>query len=390
MHVVFVRKSFRPDQDAAARAVYELACSLVEQGTEVTVLSTASAESALLPPGSSEPRLAALPARRAGGIVRFLFAASWWLARRCRQIDLVITLEDPTGVAATVLPTSILSRRRVRHVAWIMDQQTDQLVALQIGGLLSQWLNRVRLAIDTQALRVPEVIVVLGECMRDRMAARLPGRRIEVLPFWQEDLLPPGGRADQDRREGSPVGEEMVVTYSGHATFRHPLQVVLDAARLLEHDPRIRFVLAGTGPEMERALRAPVPANVQRGPVAPRAGLARSLLAADLHLVVLDARATGTCVPSKAYSAMGVGRPVLFIGSEECQVARDLRATESGVVVDGNDTRALALAIEGLRDDPVGRRAMGLKGRRFFEQSRERSVGCRRWVDLVDDLVAHR
>ncbi|WP_235959670.1 glycosyltransferase family protein [Nocardioides acrostichi] len=51
---------------------------------------------------------------------------------------------------------------------------------------------------------------------------------------------------------------------------------------------------------------------------------------AAVHLVVLAARFTGTSLPSKAYSAWAAGKPVLFIGHSECELARDINEFDCG------------------------------------------------------------
>ena len=49
--------------------------------------------------------------------------------------------------------------------------------------------------------------------------------------------------------------------------------------------------------------------------------LAESLRASDVHLVTLLKRLEGLMVPSKFYAIVAAGRPVLFVGDQDGEIA---------------------------------------------------------------------
>jgi len=150
---------------------------------------------------------------------------------------------------------------------------------------------------------------------------------------------------------------------------------------VLRDEPGVEFVAAGSGPRLaELAAEAGRRGLARLRVIAPvdEGRVSELLSMGGLHVVALDPRATGTCVPSKTYAAMAVARPVAFLGSERSQSALDVTAAGAGRVLDPADGKGLAAFIEELRCDPAaggyGRRAL-----EFFLRERELSIAGRRW-----------
>ena len=61
--------------------------------------------------------------------------------------------------------------------------------------------------------------------------------------------------------------------------------------------------------------------NVQFRPYQPRERLAQSLGACDAHLVTLRPELEGLVLPSKFYGIIAAGRPVLFVGAADGEIA---------------------------------------------------------------------
>jgi len=172
--------------------------------------------------------------------------------------------------------------------------------------------------------------------------------------------------------------------YSGNMGRAHDLETLVAAAERLRHRADLRFLFAGHGvgrAVVERAAeRLP---NVRLGDYQPRERLAASLSAADLHLVSLAPELCGLIEPSKLYGIMAAGRPALFVGPEESEVARTIRREGCGEVLRPRDADGLARGIESLADDPARRAAMGERGRDALVSRYGRKVATARFVDLV-------
>jgi colanic acid biosynthesis glycosyl transferase WcaI len=72
-------------------------------------------------------------------------------------------------------------------------------------------------------------------------------------------------------------------------------------------------------------------------------------------------------VPSKTYSILAAGRPLVASVDAGTEVARVVQRAHSGLAVEPDDPAAFVDALTALIDAPAQRAAMGAAGRRFVE-----------------------
>ena len=180
----------------------------------------------------------------------------------------------------------------------------------------------------------------------------------------------------------------MTVMYSGNLGVGHDLETLLRAAGALEGTHSLRLVFVGDGrarPALEGLAGELGLERVSFHPPVPLAELADSLAGGDIHVVSQREGTQGLLVPSKIYGILAAGRCVVFIGPEDTEVARMLRASGAGLVVPPGDDEATAQALETLAADKAVRREMGAKGRAWYKRhlGMERSV--EKWVSVIED-----
>jgi glycosyltransferase involved in cell wall biosynthesis len=164
----------------------------------------------------------------------------------------------------------------------------------------------------------------------------------------------------------------------------------LAAVEALQGEKSITFLFIGGGFNMD-ALKREVAERRLSGvrflPHQPREALADSLAAADVHLVSLIPSLEGLIVPSKFYGILAAGRPVVFIGDPDGELARVTVAARCGMAVTTGHGGELASALLKLKDDAAQRHAMGLAARRLLSERYSTSRAINSWVDLLTKAV---
>ncbi|RYE64609.1 MAG: glycosyltransferase, partial [Oxalobacteraceae bacterium] len=179
--------------------------------------------------------------------------------------------------------------------------------------------------------------------------------------------------------------ESFVVGYSGNFGRAHEFGTMLGAAASLLPENDIRFLLVGSG-HHHGAVTAVVAGhklhNVLLRPLQQIGNLAESLSASDVHLVSLLPQLEHCIVPSKFYGILAAGRPTIFIGDADGEVARLIARSGCGMHVPIGAVDELAAAIRHLRDRPDIRVEMGEKARQLLlsEYSHEKAVDA--WCSL--------
>ena len=237
------------------------------------------------------------------------------------------------------------------------------------------------------ATTAPPPITVLSNDLRDNVAAKVRASKqaaVRVIPnFVDTDAIRPRDRMTALRNELG-IGPETVVMYAGNVGFSQSLEMVVEVAKAM---PALTFVINGEGAALG-ALRqlADGMANVRFSGFQPPDRLPELLATGDIHLVPLKAGLGRVSVPSKTYSILAAGRPVLAAIDPGTEVPRILAESGGGLSVAPDDPAALEGALRQLTDDVPGRHAMGLAGRRWVEQAASPAGVARAYADLILEL----
>ena len=179
--------------------------------------------------------------------------------------------------------------------------------------------------------------------------------------------------------------------YAGNVGLSQSLDLVLAAARKLADRTDVVFVVNGGG-----SARAPLEEaatgldNVRFVDFQPKERLPEVLAAGDVHVVPLRRGLARSSVPSKTYSILAAGRPIVASIDEGTEVARVVEEAGAGLAVPPDDPDAFTHALATLLDDQARSRAMGAAGRAFVERWASPAAVAERYEALFDELVARR
>ena len=321
--------------------------------------------------------------RRAVGFIAYSLLAGVQCLRvggRRWRVGAVIAMSPPLTLGLTGWLVSRL--RRAPMVFNIQDVFPD--AAIETGAIDNRWIIAAASWLERISYRAADAVTVLSDDLRDNVAAKMsPTRRdrVHVIPnFVDTDAIVPMNRLTDYRRELG-LGDGPVVLYAGNVGFSQSLDLVVTAAKAL---PDVTFLINGDG-AAKGALQASALgcANVRfAGYIAP-VRLAELLATGDIHVVPLRAGLGRVSVPSKTYSIMAAGRPVLAAIDPDTAVPRILADSGGGLAVAPDDASAFVGGLRRLLDDPALRDRMGERGRAWVErEASPRAVGA-----AYDDLL---
>lgn len=387
--IIFINRFYRPDEQATAQLLRDLAEGLAALGHHVTVIASQPSPGrpgAEVLDGVRVLRVSSPCAGRRGAfsripaLVGFLRGALRLLDETARTGDIVVPLTDPPLLGCFVQRRARARGARVVH--WVQDIYPE--IAMALGripgpGLLRRWRDRTWQGADA--------CVTLG---RD-MAAFMMERRAaapRIQPNWAPAGLAPADASASTalRTEWGIPAASLVVMYSGNLGRVHDLAPVIALAERLRNESGITFVFAGSGAHrafLEAEAQKHRLASVRFLPHQPRERLAAVLSAGDVHLVTLHSACARFVYPSKIHGIAAVGRPMLFIGPPACDIARDIVSQNIGAVCARDEIEAMAGALVRWRDDPALRHEQGAAA----SAAAERNGGAARAVGVWDSLI---
>jgi len=112
------------------------------------------------------------------------------------------------------------------------------------------------------------------------------------------------------------------------------------------------------------------------------------LASSDVLLVPLDRAKSDLSVPSKLYTFLAAGRPVLGLAAPDSEVARLLRENDCGVDAPPDDPAAIAAAVKALAQAPEKRRALGANARDYVVRGFAKDKILRSYDALLRSVVS--
>ena len=252
------------------------------------------------------------------------------------------------------------------------------------GNPICKLMNHINRCICRRADR----IVALSSEMKAYILAHrdYPENAVKIIPNWYADhgpMLPD--------RENNPfrqvTKDRFTVSYFGNMGTMQDMQTILQAVRELR-DEDVFFLFAGHGNKME-ALRDTVQAegidNIKIYPFLHGQDFQNALEISDCALVTLVQGATGLCVPSKTYSYMMRGIPLLAV-MDEGDIVSDIESGAGRWVRNGEGS-LLARHIREMKADPETVSRMRMVCRKLYETKYTEEICTSQYVTLFRELL---
>ena len=295
-----------------------------------------------------------------------------------RRVDGVLAMSPPLTLGLTGWFTKLF--RGGMLVFNIQDIFPD--AAAQTGAITNKQILRAARWFERSSYERSSAVVLLSEDLKQNVAAKLTTKfhnRLHVIPnFVDTSAIVPGDRMTSYRRELG-IDDRVIVMYAGNVGFSQSLELVLAAARSMPH---IAFVINGDG-AARRSLQDEVKAtdigNVYFADYQPIERLSEVLASGDIHVVPLKTGLASVSVPSKMYSILSAGRPVVAAIDASTEIPRTLAESGAGIAVAPDNEAEFISALQILISDGAKRVAMGALGRTWVEQHASAGAVAKRY-----------
>lgn len=396
--ILFLNRLFGPNTEATGTLLTELAEDLAAQHQITVICGPADNSKSGVWPLIHRENHGAVKLVRTFGLrtsgkrralrhlnrpIYFVLAA---IAAFRERADVVVAETDPPVLG--VLGAALKFLRKCSFIYYCQDLYPD--VAKATGALTNRPLLAMLRFANQLAYRRADALVALSEDMAGLLRRRkIPARKIRVIPNWIDcDAVKPQTPSAAWREK---YCARFVVMYAGNLGWTQNLEAVLEGARLLRGDPRVKFVFVGDGARkkyLEKEARSNRLENVDFVDRVNPAEMSEVLAAANLHLVPLGAGVAGCMVPSKVYGILAAGKPFVAMMEREAEVARIARDFEVGFVVPPGDGRTLADTISRCMNAPVLLEEMGRRARTLAEKKYDRRLITRGFADFLETLLS--
>jgi glycosyltransferase involved in cell wall biosynthesis len=390
MHILFLTHYFPPEVNAPASRTYENTKRWVRAGHQVTVITCApNHPNGVVYPGYENKwrqwdeqdgvrvlRVKTYLSANKGVANRSLNYFSYLLSatafcRHVKNVDLVVSTSPQFFCG---LSGYFVSRRHgCPWVVEIRDLWPESIHA--VGAVRGRGLIGLLERVELFLYQKPDHIVALTAAFKSHMVAKgIAPNKIDIVTNGADlERFKPLSKQNAFRTQHNLEGK-FVASYVGTHGMAHCLETVLQAARLLEGNPEIQFVLVGDGAERENLLKKKAEMglnNVLMLPQQKKELVPEILAASDACLVLLrKTELFKTVIPSKIFEAMAMERPIILGVDGESR--RIVEGSGSGIFIEPENAERLAERVVELWQDKPRAEAIGRTGGFFVRERYDR------------------
>jgi len=282
--------------------------------------------------------------------------------------------------------------KRVPFILEIRDLWPESLAAVGVGGQ-NGILYRTLENVAGFLYRRCDHVVVVTSAFREALVANwsVPSDKISVVENGVDtELFRP--RTDEAQKIRSTAGwdNKFVVSYIGTMGMAQGLETLIDAAaRLQSWSPEIVVLFLGEGAEKERITGLVGERgikNIEFVDQQPRENIPNYISASDVCIVPLrKSDLFRTVLPTKLLEFMACGKPVIVgVDGLARKIVEDANA---GIVVEPQNSMALADAILHLSRHPQSCTALGEKGRKYILQKFTRRQTAEAYLEVLEGVI---
>jgi colanic acid biosynthesis glycosyl transferase WcaI len=291
--------------------------------------------------------------RRVADYLILHFLMAWAVARHFRDREVTIVISPPFTLALVGMVARALGRGRlVYNVQELWPDVPRDLGVIRNGAALA-----VLGAVERWIYRSADWVVAIGPAFARTIVARgAPEETTSVIPnFVDNSRIVPQAKANPLAAAWG-VGDKPVVLYAGNIGLTQDFDLLLRAAALLE-EQGVQFLVVGGGAaraRLEEEISTARPTNVELRDFVPVEDVSDLYGLADVVVVPLKPGHDRTTTPSKIFSAMAAGRPLVACAACDTDLAETITESRAGLVVQAADHVALAEGITSLLDGTAG------------------------------------
>ena len=401
MRVVILNQYYVPDVASTGHLLFELAENLASQGADVTVLTCRPSYGPKdtwqkcprneFRNGVKVKRLWSTRLSKDSLFGRVLNSITFLiplallhvLPRRKGEVFLYTTNPPYLGFVGAFV--SFL--RKHRYVVLLHDSYPELAVwvgKIRANGMIDrfwQYCNRIMYRRATQT-------IVLSEAAKQLVCANYgpEAERVHVIPNWADpDDLKPKPKSESNFAKEHGLLEPFTLLYSGNLGLYYEFDMILEMAQRLLDD-NFKLVFTGAGGQRSHILKeikTRALTNTLLLPYQPQETFNDSLNSCDALLVTIAKGIDGISFPSKLYTSLSVGKPIIAFSSPESELRLKVENNNVGRWIELGDIDTLVDCVLWMMAHQEEVSAMGQRARDLLINEYSIDVSGKKYFDVL-------
>lgn len=306
----------------------------------------------------------------------------------CKSDILCLSSTPPTmGIVGTI----IKKVKRVPFIYIVQDIFPDSLLTSNILSKKS-FIYDIGNALTKYSYKNADYIIVISEDFRKNLINKgVPRNKIIVIPNWVDEkkIIPISKKNNPFFRKFNIDSSTFNVVYAGNLGQVQDLEILLDAALKLKDNKNINFIIFGTG-NQENKLKSIKEKkqleNVHFFPLQDSKYLSYIYGLSDVSIVSCKKGAGNNAMPSKTWSIMSSGKPILAIFDKESELYNIIHKYNIGFFSEAGNTEMLVENLLFLSKNRDICSKYGNNARKYIELYLTKKTNVEKYIRVFDRI----
>ena len=397
--ILFLCQFFYPEHNSSATLPFDTAKCLANEGFSVGALcgypkeysDIKKADIREKKDGVSIHRLRYLQFNRQsilGRLVNYFSFTLSALLHICEIKDYksIIVYSNPPILPITAILANRLFKTKIVFVSYdVYPEVAYASGSLKEGSAVSSVMRRINQSLFRRA----KAVVALTDEMREYLLNHRPELSAEcvvTISNWAHEAT--AGSKSAARAELGYTDEDFIVAYFGNIGICQDETALIQAMDQLADHTNIKFLISGHGNKMpsvrQAAERLP---NVRICDFLTGTAFEHAVAASSCGIVSLEQGLTGMCAPSKYYSYLQGGLPILTVAEQSSYLSKDVLYSEVGLCSNVGNGVQLTRNILQLYRDPELCKKMSGNAARLYTEKYAKGIGLNKYAALFKNVL---
>lgn len=217
----------------------------------------------------------------------------------------------------------------------VYDVYPDGLIA---AGFITKnnLIYKIWASLNRKAFKKFKSIVAITNGMAKLLSLYVESSKILVVPAWANQSISNVNNSYETNEFITKFNlkDKFLIIYSGNLGIKHDLESLLELAKNLTDYKNIEVLIIGEGFKksmIEDLIIKNNITNCQLLPYLPASMFLSMLKAMQVGVVSLEKETSQISIPSKTFNILGVGKPIICLGTKESDLAELLEANQVGM-----------------------------------------------------------
>ena len=306
------------------------------------------------------------------------------------KTDLIFLQSTPPTQGAV---GAILKKiKKIPCIYYLQDIFPDSMVNMGLTKHGSLIYNLGRKMEDFTYQNMDKIITITNDCKQNILAKSVPESKIEIVSNWVDDkVIVPISKKDNILFDKIGLDRnKFYVVYAGNLGYAQNIEIILQTAKEMSDNPEIQFILFGNGTlennHKQKAIELGLN-NTLFFPLQPYTLVSHVYSLGDVSIVTCKEGFGGSAMPSKTWSIMSAGTPVIANFDAGGDMQRIIESNKIGIFSKAGDVEAFKTAIFTLFNNRQLCSEMGDNGRKFIVENLTRQICVTKIIKITEKVI---